>query len=49
MPVLIVAGFSFAFSGDIGKQFKFNDIKEKEIINVFNEFVRKYPLTEKEN
>ena len=36
-------------SEDIGKQFKFNDIKEKEIINVFDDFVRKYPLTEKEN
>lgn len=36
-------------SEDIGKQFKFNDIKEKEIINVFDDFVRKYPLTETEN
>ena len=35
-------------SEDIGKQFKFNDIKEKEIINVFDDFVSKYPLTEKE-
>ncbi len=28
MPVLIVAGFSFAFSGDIGKQFKVGVINE---------------------
>lgn len=28
MPVLIVAGFSFAFSGDIGKQFKIGVINE---------------------
>lgn len=28
MPVLIVAGFSFAFSGDIGKQFKVGVVNE---------------------
>ena len=29
-------------SQDIGKQFKFNDIKEKEIIETFNDFVKNY-------
>lgn len=32
-------------SKDIGKQFKFDDIKEKEIIKTFNDFVRNYPST----
>lgn len=32
MPVLIVAGFSFAFSGDIGKQFKVGVINESSAI-----------------
>jgi len=33
-------------SKDIGRQFKFNDIKEKEVMDVFDEFVRKYPSKE---
>jgi 3-dehydroquinate synthase len=30
-------------SENIGRQFKFNDIQEKESMDVFDEFVRKYP------
>ena len=36
-------------SEDIGKHFKFNDIKEKEIVETFNEFVKNYPLVKEEN
>ena len=39
MPVLIVAGFSFAFSGDIGKQFKVGVINEEAATEQAKEFV----------
>jgi len=33
-------------SKDIGKQFKFNDIKEKEIVEAYNDFIKIYPKNE---
>ncbi|MDH5600629.1 MAG: ABC transporter permease, partial [Gammaproteobacteria bacterium] len=38
MPVLIVAGFSFAFTGDIGKQFKVAVISENFATKAAKEF-----------
>lgn len=40
MPVLIVAGFSFAFSGDIGKQFKVGVINESAATKLAKEFLK---------
>lgn len=40
MPVLIVAGFSFAFSGDIGKQFKVGVINESSATVQAQEFIK---------
>ena len=40
MPVLIVAGFSFAFSGDIGKQFKVGVMNESLATNDAKEFIK---------
>ena len=40
MPVLIVAGFSFAFSGDIGKQFKIGVINESAATPLSNQFLK---------
>jgi len=40
MPVLIVAGFSFAFSGDIGKQFKVAVINESMANAQSQEFLK---------
>lgn len=40
MPVLIVAGFSFAFSGDIGKQFKVGVINELKATTEAKEFLK---------
>lgn len=39
MPVLIVAGFSFAFSGDIGQQFKVGVINESSATAQAKEFI----------
>ena len=39
MPVLIVAGFSFAFSGDIGKQYKVGVINQSLATDVANTFL----------
>ena len=39
MPVLIVAGFSFAFSGEIGKQFKVGLINESSATAQAKEFI----------
>lgn len=54
MPVLIVAGFSFAFSGDVGNQFKVGVINElsattlsKEFLNL--KFIEFYPVSSTEN
>jgi len=40
MPVLIVAGFSFAFTGDIGKQFKVAVISENFATKAAKEFIQ---------
>jgi ABC-type multidrug transport system permease subunit len=40
MPVLIVAGFSFAFSGDIGKKFKIGVINETTATAQAREFLK---------
>ena len=40
MPVLIVAGFSFAFSGDIGKQFKVGVINETTATTQAKKFLK---------
>lgn len=40
MPVLIVAGFSFAFSGDIGKQFKVGVVNESLATRQAKEFLK---------
>lgn len=40
MPVLIVAGFSFAFSGDIGQQFKVGVINESAATTAAKEFLK---------
>ena len=40
MPVLIVAGFSFAFSGDIGKQFKVGVINELTATSQAKKFIQ---------
>ncbi|MDH5518770.1 MAG: ABC transporter permease [Gammaproteobacteria bacterium] len=40
MPVLIVAGFSFAFSGDIGKQFKVGVINQNLASSVSQKFMQ---------
>ncbi|MDH5369657.1 MAG: ABC transporter permease, partial [Gammaproteobacteria bacterium] len=40
MPVLIVAGFSFAFSGDIGKQFKVGVINESTATTQAKQFIQ---------
>ena len=40
MPVLIVAGFSFAFSGDIGKQFKVGVINELTATTQAKQFIQ---------
>lgn len=40
MPVLIVAGFSFAFSGDIGKQFKVAVINEEAATKQAKQFLQ---------
>jgi ABC-type multidrug transport system permease subunit len=40
MPVLIVAGFSFAFSGDIGKQFKVGVINESAATTQAKQFIQ---------
>lgn len=40
MPVLIVAGFSFAFSGDIGQQFKVGVINEPTATSEAKEFLK---------
>ena len=39
MPVLIVAGFSFAFSGEIGKQFKVGVVNEASATTQAKEFL----------
>ena len=39
MPVLIVAGFSFAFSGDIGKQYKVGVLNQKVATSEASEFL----------
>ncbi len=39
MPVLIVAGFSFAFSGDIGKQFKVGVVNESTATTQAKQFL----------
>ncbi len=39
MPVLIVAGFSFSFSGDIGQQFKVGVINEKSATPAAKKFL----------
>jgi len=39
MPVLIVAGFAFAFSGDIGSQFKVGVIHQSEATDASNTFL----------
>lgn len=39
MPVLIVAGFAFAFSGDIGAKFKVGVINQSDATNLSNEFL----------
>ena len=40
MPVLIVAGFSFAFSGDIGQQFKVGVINESNATQATEQFLK---------
>lgn len=40
MPVLIVAGFAFAFSGDIGKEFKVAVINEQSATNAAQAFIQ---------
>ena len=40
MPVLIVAGFSFAFSGDVGKQFKVGVINEAKATKAAKQFLQ---------
>ena len=40
MPVLIVAGFSFAFSGDIGKQFKVGVINKSTATESSQQFLK---------
>lgn len=40
MPVLIVAGFAFAFSGDIGKQFKVGIINQQQAGVEANKFLQ---------
>lgn len=40
MPVLIVAGFSFAFSGDIGKKFKVGVINESSATTQSKQFLK---------
>lgn len=40
MPVLIVAGFSFAFSGDIGKKFKVGVINESSATTQSTQFLK---------
>lgn len=40
---------TMVLSEDIGKHFKFNDIKEKEVIETFNDFVKKYPSVKRKN
>jgi len=39
MPVLIVAGFAFAFSGDIGEQFKVGVLNQKEATEASQQFL----------
>ena len=39
----VTKDLTMILSQDIGKQFKFNDIKEKELIQVYRDFIKKYP------
>src|SRR6056300_866785 len=40
MPVLIVAGFAFAFSGDIGKEFKVGVINKQSATSAAQAFIQ---------
>ena len=53
MPVLIIAGFSFAFSGDIGKQFKVGVLNQSSATELSKQFltlkhIEFYPVSQLE-